>query len=154
MSWTHWVLLSRGRNFEYILVLSVKPSPGTNKAIVFPVPEPSQTFDKLPSHRPPPLFQNYCPFASFRSIFIYFHILFHIHKKRMAKSRQRRDLPEIPWCQNDRSFEGLLDYDFFWGGISIFLDFLGFLAILENKKSHRRSAGVKTTNILKAVQFI
>ena len=56
--------------FRYILLLLVKPFPGTNKAIVFPVePELSQTFDKSASHRPPPS-------LSLCFILVSFHIFF------------------------------------------------------------------------------
>ena len=46
----------------------------------------------------------------------------------LAISRQRKELPEIRWCQNDRIFEGFLDFPkkiTFW--ISGFLDFRIFL---------------------------
>ena len=58
-------------------------------------------------------------------------------------SRQRKELPEIRWCQNDRIFEGFLDFpknmkfwisgflDFWIFG---FLDFFGFLAISQQRK--------------------
>ena len=47
-------------------------SPGTNKAIVFPVAEPSQTFDKLASHRPPlASFKHYCPSSREILTFLY-----------------------------------------------------------------------------------
>jgi len=42
----------------------------------------------------------------------------------LAISRQRKELPEVRWCQNDRIFEGFLDFPKhmkFW--ISGFLDF-------------------------------
>ena len=74
-------------------------------------------------------------------------------------SRQRKELPEIRWCQNDRIFEGFLDFpknmkfwisgflDFWIFG---FLDFLDFRLYLGNKKRYRKSAGVKTAGFSRA----
>ena len=63
----------------------------------------------------------------------------------MAISRQRRELPEIRWCQNNRNFAGFLDFKMFF--------FIYFLLYLENEKSYRRSASVKTTRFLRALQI-
>ena len=59
-----------------------------------------------------------------------FEIRFLHHLTRKI-SRQRKELPEIRWCQNDRIFEGFLDFPkkIRFG----FLDFLifGFLDFLD-----------------------
>ena len=76
-------------------------------------------------------------------------------------SRQQKELPEIRWCQNDRNFEGFLDFPKnmkFW--ISGFLDFgiSGFFSdfwlYLGNEKSYQKSAGVKTTRFFKNMKFL
>ena len=54
---------------------------------------------------------------------------------------ERRGLPEIRWCQNDRIFEGFLDFpkkyeilDFWISGFLDFWIFFGFLAISRQRK--------------------
>ena len=62
-------------------------------------------------------------------------------------SRQRKELPEIRWCQNDRIFEGFLDFPKkyeildFW--ISGFLDFWisGFFGISGYISATERATG-------------
>ena len=58
----------------------------------------------------------------------------------LAISQQQKEVPEIRWCQNDRIFEGFLDFpkniifgflDFWIFG---FLDFFGFQAISRQRK--------------------
>ena len=74
----------------------------------------------------------------------------------LAISQERKELPEICWCQNDHNVEGFSDvpknitFVFLDDRISGFLDFLDFWPYLGNEKSYRRSAGVNTTRFLRA----
>ena len=80
----------------------------------------------------------------------------------LAISWQRKELLEIRWCQNDRIFEGFLDFpknmkfwisgflDFWISGFLDFWIFLDFRLYLGNEKSYQKSAGVKTTRFLRA----
>jgi len=78
----------------------------------------------------------------------------------MAISRERKELPENRWCQNDRIFEGFSDFqkqieflDFWISGFWISVFFLDFWPYLGNEKSYRRSTGVKTTGFSRAFQI-
>jgi len=78
----------------------------------------------------------------------------------MAISRERKELPENRWCQNDRIFEGFSDFqkqiDFldFW--ISVFLYFwvfFVFLAIFWERKELREIRGCQNDRIFGAFQI-
>ena len=75
-------------------------------------------------------------------------------------TRERKELPEIHGCHNDRIFEGFSDFqkqiEFSDFCISVFLNFcniFGFLAIYRERKSYWRSAGVKMTRSTRTFQI-
>ena len=81
-------------------------------------------------------------------------------KIRTAISRERKELREIRWCQNDRIFGGFSDFqkkieflDLWICGFLYFCIFSDFWPYLGNEKSYRRSAGVKTTGFSRAFQI-